>query len=189
MSLTATGYFNYLWRDVVRAYTSPLQSQSRESVTAVDTRADGRIYGGEFFFRHRPYKNLFASVAYSLSRSERHERAEWVIAAVDQTHTLSMLASYVLPFGWHGVWYEIGYEPIYSDQRRTARLPMYHQLDVRFDRTWTYDTWKLTLYLDVMNAYFSPLTVSAHYSFDYSKPTPLQVTFPFLPMLGVQGEF
>lgn len=43
------------------------------------------------------------------------------------------------------------YKPIYSDMQRSARLPHYKQLDIRFDRFIHTDWGKLTLYLELVN--------------------------------------
>src|SRR5205085_13970 len=60
----------------------------------------GRIYGGELLLRHKPYKNFFGWVAYTLSRSERAQAGEWYLFDYDQTHILTLLASYALPYGF-----------------------------------------------------------------------------------------
>ncbi|WP_061216324.1 TonB-dependent receptor plug domain-containing protein [Leptospira santarosai] len=43
------------------------------------------------------------------------------------------------------------YEPVYSNMNRSARLPHYRQLDLRFDRFINTDWGKLTLYLEFVN--------------------------------------
>ncbi|MBM9500545.1 TonB-dependent receptor [Leptospira sp. 201903071] len=43
------------------------------------------------------------------------------------------------------------YKPIYSDMQRSARLPHYKQLDIRFDRFIYTDWGKMTLYLELVN--------------------------------------
>ena len=35
----------------------------------------------------------------------------------------------------------------------SERLPEFHQLDMRIDKTWTFNRWKLGLYLDIQNLY------------------------------------
>ena len=46
------------------------------------------------------------------------------------------------------------------------------------DKTFTFDRWKLALYLEVVNAY----------NFDYSDRTRL-TGLPVLPILGIKGEW
>ncbi|MBM9576879.1 TonB-dependent receptor [Leptospira sp. 201903070] len=43
------------------------------------------------------------------------------------------------------------YKPVYSDMQRSARLPHYRQLDIRFDRFIHTDWGKMTLYLELVN--------------------------------------
>jgi hypothetical protein len=70
------------------------------------------------------------------------------------------------------------------------RVDAFHQLDVRVDKHWLFDTWRLTAYLDVQNAYNRTNPQSIAYNFDYtqSKPSP-GVNLPLIPSFGVKGEF
>ena len=38
----------------------------------------------------------------------------------------------------------------------SERLPIFHQLDLRVDKRWSFKRWKLSAYLDVQNAYNQP---------------------------------
>lgn len=68
------------------------------------------------------------------------------------------------------------------------RIPIFHQLDIRIDRTWVYDLWKLTAYLEVLNVYNRSNVEGINYDFRFRERT--EVTFlPIVPVLGVKGEF
>ena len=79
------------------------------------------------------------------------------------------------------------YIPIYAAVN-SATLPDYHRLDLRFDRHYIYDKWKLNTYFEVNNYYGRQNVVGYSYNANYTvaKPvTPLVIPFTF----GVQAEF
>jgi hypothetical protein len=78
--------------------------------------------------------------------------------------------------------YQPIFGPVYS-----GRLGSFNQLDIRFDKTWTYDKWKLSLYLDIQNVYNRSNPEGVQYNFDFTRQQP-QAGLPFLPVLGLRGE-
>jgi hypothetical protein len=197
LSAQLTGYFNQLRNDVVLSLAGDGY-----------LRANGRIYGGELFVRHRPFRNFQGMLSYSLSRSERFIDHQWVLSEVDQTHSLTLSASYVFASGvrlagrfrlssgapyspvLYGVLGQAGvYYPVTGPVPRTARLPPFHQLDVRIDKTWTFDLFRLTAYLDVMNAYMNRVPSGVEYDATYTRSKIDTMLFPILPLLGVMAEF
>ena len=70
-----------------------------------------------------------------------------------------------------------------------ARLPPFHQLDLRVDQTWIKDLWRFTLYLDVQNAYNNLQNVEfQNYSYNFQQDQPI-TGLPILPSLGLKAEF
>jgi hypothetical protein len=69
-----------------------------------------------------------------------------------------------------------------------ARLPAFHQLDVRVDKTWTYPRWKLTFYADVQNVYISKNPEGVTYNYNFTQSGYVN-GLPILPSLGLRGEF
>ena len=169
----------------------------------------GRVYGGELLARQELWKNFFGWISYTLMRSERqdHPGDPWRPFQYDQTHNLTLLGSYKLPYGFQvglrfryvtgnpytpvsRAYYDVNsyaYVPIYGAPY-SARLPSFNQLDLRVDKTFSFDLWKLTLYLDVQNVYDSTSAEGIIYSFDYKKADYLN-GLPFLPVVGARGEF
>ena len=47
--------------------------------------------------------------------------------------------------------------PRVDDGSDTERLPVYHQLDVRVDYRFRWGPWRMSAYLDVINAYYAQL--------------------------------
>jgi hypothetical protein len=79
------------------------------------------------------------------------------------------------------------YAPVYgatNSERQTA----FHQLDVRVDKHWLFDTWKLTAYLDVQNVYNRKNAELSSYNYDYSESKPT-AGLPFIPSFGIKGDF
>jgi TonB family protein len=169
----------------------------------------GRAYGGELLVRQQLWRNLFGWVAYTLSRSERqdHRGEDWHRYLYDQTHILTLLASYRLPRGFQvgarfryvtgnpftpvvGAYYDSNadlYTPIFGAPF-SERLPAFTQLDLRADKLWTFDRWRFSVYLDVQNVTRATNTEALRFSFDYRVSRPL-AGLPLLPIGGVRGDF
>jgi len=69
----------------------------------------------------------------------------------------------------------------------SERLPLFHQLDLRVDKKWTFAHWSLSVYLDVQNVYNRQNPEATLYNFDYTESTTVS-GLPILPSLGVRGE-
>jgi len=125
----------------------------------------------------------------------------------DQTHILTVVASAVLGRGWEaGVRFRlvsgnpetpvIGsiydadsdiYWPMYGETN-SVRMPMFHQLDVRVDKNWTFKYLKFGVYVDVQNIYNHKNVEGTNYSYDYKQKAYL-VGLPLLPSLGLKLEY
>jgi TonB family protein len=172
----------------------------------------GRVYGGEMMVRQELWHNFFGWVSYTLSRSERQDHPDqpWHLFQYDQTHILTILASYKLPRGYQvGVRFRYvtgnpapapapvqqayfdansgSYVPI-QGQPYSVRLKDFNQLDVRFDKTWTFDRWRLSIYLDIQNLYNFRSEEARQYNFDFSQSAPV-TGLPFVPDIGIRGDF
>ncbi len=80
------------------------------------------------------------------------------------------------------------YSPIPLGGDYSERMPLFHQLDLRADKTWKFKTWQLGLYLDIQNVYNYMAAEGISYNFNYTKRE--YVTgLPFLPTLGLRGDF
>ncbi|WAM27342.1 TonB-dependent receptor [Myxococcus sp. NMCA1] len=127
----------------------------------------------------------------------------------DQTHILTLVAGYVLGDGWElGGRFRYtsgrpmtplasGYDVYDADRNRynatfgpyfSDRTGGFHQLDVRVDKSWRFQSWTLTAYLDVQNLYNAKNVefVFNDYRFrrEYEVPG-----IPILPVVGVKGSF
>jgi TonB family protein len=170
----------------------------------------GAAYGLELLVRYRPDDKFFGWLAYTLSRSAQQDRPGEPerLAQFDQTHILTALGSWRLGGGW-----EIGGRMrVVSGSNTTPntygffdgnsavnlpaqgyppfneRLPLFHQLDIRVDRTWTYSTHKIDAYLDLQNAYNSPNSDGVSYNYNYTKRS-YASSLPILPSIGARIDF
>ena len=150
---------------------------------------------------------FYGWLSYTMSRSERkYPPDDWVRFTNDQSHVLNLAATVRLPYEFSlgarftlstGIPYYpiIGsrydadtdrYVPIYAETE--SSLPVFHRLDIRFDKRWRFDTWMLEAFLDIQNVYNATNPESIAYSYDYSQQGP-GASFPFLPTLGFRAVF
>ncbi len=207
LELSFEGFFKDLHGLVLSA---PSANSTANGMTYQNV-GSGRTYGSELLLRYKPGNGgrFFGWLAYTLSRSERKDSpaAAYYRYDYDQTHILTALGSYKLGRGWQlgarfryvtgspytpelggTVDYDAGtYAPVTSTARNSRRLPAFHQLDVRVDKTWQFQTWAFSAYLDVQNAYNHQNTESISYNFDYSQ-TAATHGLPILPIVGIRGE-
>jgi TonB family protein len=130
----------------------------------------------------------------------------WFPTDYDQRHNLIAVGSYQLKawrFGGRfrlvsgapetpvvGSVYDADYDQYQCKYGPTnsARKPTFHQLDVRVDRTWTFNLWELSVYLDVQNVYNAQNPEGTIYDYRCRGSEPIR-GLPILPILGVRGLF
>lgn len=173
-------------------------------------RGTGRVIGLETLLRYKPDERFFGWLAYTLSRSTRQNgpgQPEYLFQ-FDQTHILTLLGSYRLGRGWEiggrfrlvsGRMYtpnQYGFYdanagvnlPLSAYPPFGERMPMFHQLDIRVDKTWQFAAWKLGFYADVLNVYNHSNTDGVSYNYNYTRSTYAN-SLPIIPSLGLRGEF
>lgn len=169
----------------------------------------GRTTGIEVLLRQNITKNFYGWVAYTLSRTEidtSEARDRYRLANFDQTHILTVVAQTNLPWGFTlggrfrlvsgnpttvpvGSLHDLDTNDYNALSSRTpARLPAFHQLDVRLDRKWVFDTFSMTTYIDLLNAYNAQNAEG--YQSDYRNREQQAIPgLPIVPVFGVSGEF
>lgn len=175
---------------------------------AWDNNATGRIFGAELLLRYAGNGPFGGSLAYTLSRSTRVDNPGEArrMFEYDQTHVVTALASYKASHGWtfssrfrfvsgnpytpcaggryagaSGTYACIDGAP-FSD-----RLPAFHQLDIRIEKQWAFTAWKLSAYVDIINAYNRKNPEGQVYNFNYTSQGHMY-GLPFIPSFGVRGE-
>lgn len=138
-------------------------------------------------------------------------QTDWYLSPFDQTHILTVVGQWTLPWGLEagfrfrltsgnpftpldqGVAYldtDAGAYRVDAStvERSSDRLPLFQQLDVRVDKTFTFDLWRFAVFIEVLNAYNAHNVESYQYSYDYKTRVPLTL-LPIVPTLGIRGEF
>ncbi|MBN94326.1 MAG: hypothetical protein CL928_09670 [Deltaproteobacteria bacterium] len=206
LSLDLQGFYKRLQDLVVFSSSGVLEDGSD---SAWMNTGDGHIYGAELFLRCEPVRGFEGWVALTLQRSQRRDRPNWDFYwyDFDQPIILDIVASYQLPFGFKlgARWRYVSGNPttpvmnaIYDADDdsyiplqgtyNSERLPDFHALDIRIDKDFNFRTWKLTVYLDILNVYNRQNPESVVHNFDYTEKTYLY-SLPIIPNLGFKGQF
>ncbi len=169
----------------------------------------GRIYGAELLVRKPLTSNFYAWLGYTIMRSEiQPGRGEpYILFDFDQTHILTLIASYKLPHNWQiGGRFRVvsgnpttpliggaldantGIYTCFSGRVNSDRLPAFHQLDLRVDKNWIFKRLKAGLYLDVLNAYNSRNTEFLNYDYRCVESVPV-TGLPIIPSIGTRIEW
>lgn len=198
--------------NLARFVTSPLafDSSGEPRVQAVGEK---RVLGTEILVRQRLDKGFFGWVAYTLLRAEERNKegkggpTRFVVDDFDQTHILSIAASYQLPWDFEigGAFrYVTGVPQTFAisgitdtdstnhirqnEPFRNSRLPPFIQVDLRVDKRFTFDTWALDLYLDLQNATNRENYEFFTYSYDYRFVAGFP-GLPIIPSFGFKASF
>ena len=81
----------------------------------------------------------------------------------------------------------IGYNGL-SGAIRSYRLPTFHKLDIRAEKKWLFNNWSISAYLDIQNLYNAKNVEAIQYDYRFRETAPV-TSVPFLPTLGVKGQF
>ncbi len=204
LEVELTGFYKWLDQQVVR---NPLSFADPQALAYLNA-GTGRILGVELLLK-AGYEAFSGWLAYTYQRSYRKDGfgATERLFDFDQPHILTLVGNLDLGSGWSvgarfrlvsgrpdtpvvgavfdatgGVWV-----PMYG-RTNSDRLAVFHQLDLRVDKTWTFDVWKLSLYLELVNSYNHPNVEGWRYNYDYSEREEL-TGLPILPVLGAKGEW
>jgi len=172
-------------------------------------RGRGDTIGIELLIKRRVTRNLFGWLSYTLSKSRQSTALNPELAPTffDQRHNLNAVASYRTDNGWEfggrlrfntgtpvtpivGSVFDAdqgGYDSI-RGPLRSDRRPSYLQVDVRAEKTWVFKTWRLGLYLDILNVFNFDNVEAVQYDYRFRHSAPV-TGIPFVPTLGVRGKF
>jgi hypothetical protein len=138
--------------------------------TRYESALDGHSRGIELMVQRRSPNGLSGWIAYDLASTEYRDTiaAETFSADYDQRHTLNIYGVYRFSdrmsfssrfragsnFPAPG-YYESGGDGRYflSTERNNLRVPVYTRLDIRANRTFTWQTRRLTVFIEALNLY------------------------------------
>ena len=169
----------------------------------------GVVYGAETLIRYKPDERFFGWFAYTLSRSVRRTQpgAPLRLFQYDETHVLTVLGSYRLGRGWEvGARYRLTSGYMYTPEQygfydenvgtylalaayppNQSRLPLFHSLDIRIDKTWRFGWGRIGAYLDVLNVYNQGNVDGISYDYNSTHSTYAQ-DLPFIPSIGLRVD-
>ncbi|MBN2035187.1 MAG: TonB-dependent receptor [Chitinispirillaceae bacterium] len=208
-------YFNRQW-DVARTPSSR-ELAIDPSLPTYISNGKARMGGMELMLKHEQGQRFFGWLAYSLSLSQRwdYQNEKWTVYTHDQTHNLQLIGSYKLPLQqetgvrlryvtgdpttplYPSTTFNAGmarrYEPNVGEYN-SDRVDPYISFDVRYEKTFTYNTWLWHLYVDVTHfenlfgkGYKSPEMGQYRWNYDYN----YQAVFSDVtrPALGIRVDF
>lgn len=207
LSLNLEGFYKQLYRRVVPTDAQQKANENQLSPPPFENDGIGRIYGLELQGRKLARGRWFGFLSYTLMRSERKDRDEpWRLFDYDQTHIFSAAATVRLGRGWEvgATLRVVSGNPntptvgAYHDQstdtfvravgrNNSRRSPTFNRLDLRCEKTWKFDRWKLAWYLDVQNTYNAVNPEGVTYNFNYKEREQIR-GLTILPILGLRGE-
>jgi len=171
---------------------------------------DGYSRGLELVLQRRSASRLTGWIGYTLgyNRERDVQTNTWFDSDNDIRHSVSLYGSYRLrpsvnlsarfnhasgaPIpGYFSVSDFVTQDTSLTRDRNTSRLPAYDRLDVRLNKSFVRDRWKLTMYVEALNA-------TNHQNYRYMGPggnysdqawVRLGSTAPFLPSVGLSLDF
>jgi TonB family protein len=216
LTLDVTGFYKHLWQ-LVTDSVSWVDRDGEATEERLANHGRGRVYGGELLLkkamdaecpRWLKLQKCFGWLSYTLLRSEVQPSrgARWELFEDDQSHLFTL----VLQGAWKRHWelgvrfrlasgrpekfYQAGVlladENLYVPARgavRPGRMPLFHQLDVRVDKTWVFRRWVLNLYLDIQNVYSYQASEFLQYNYNFTRNGTLR-GLPIVPSLGIKGS-
>ena len=182
---------------------------SENGLSENNNQGKGHVIGAEMLLRFKPSDRFFGWIAYTLSRSMLRDAPDrpYRFSSFDQTHIFTALGSYKIGRGWEfgarfrlvtgnpetpivGSLYNAssGTYASITGREGSERVDMFHQLDLRVDKSWQFRLWKLSTYLDIQNVYYSQNVEGYDYNYNYSQRT-VVTGLPIIPSIGVRGDF
>ena len=210
LSLEVTGFYKRLW-DLI----SPSEAIERlpgaadPSPEIFANTGTGNIYGGELLLQKPLGDRFYGWLSYTLMRSVRTPAPGEAprLFDFDQTHILTLIASYDFPLNWRlGLRMRVvsgnpltpigdgvfdgssgAFLPV-SGPVNSDRLPTFHQLDIRLDKTWVYRRVRVTSYLDIQNVYNAENFEFLSYGYRFRESMPV-LSLPTAPSIGLRVEW
>ena len=204
----------YTNRDLLAQSTSAGRARNDGSgvfdALVLNNGGRGRTVGAEVLLRHEITEHFYGWIAYTLSRTDvdlNENDNGFFLTDFDQTHILTIVAQTNLPWGFTlgarfravtgdpthlplGAVHDVdttNYNSLGSAFAAT-RLPAFHQLDMRVDKKFTFDTFSFTTYLDLLNVYNQANAEGFIDDYRSRERQPIP-SLPILPVIGAQGEF
>jgi TonB family protein len=204
------GEVYYIHRDqlVVFSGAAEVEGETADAENFVNT-GSGQTWGFEAMVRREISEKVYGWLSYTLGKSWRRTRdtSRATPTAFDQPHNLNAVVSWKPGGGWElggrlrlssgrpdtpyiGATYDGdsgGYRPV-SGGFRTVRRELFHQVDLRVEKTWLFELWSMGLYLDVQNVFNVGNVEAIEWDYRYRESAPV-TGVPILPTIGIRGQW
>ncbi len=169
---------------------------------------DGHARGVEWLIERRTPNGLSGWLSYSLGFNRYQDRitGESYWGDFDQRHTINLYGNYRVSdrlsfsarfragsnFPAAGYWTERDGTTYVGSERNTLRVPPYSRLDVRMNRTFTWERKRLTLFLEGLNLANRENVVAILPSVDrrtFQATRLFETMLPLVPSIGILVEF
>jgi TonB family protein len=198
------GFFNDRWH-LVAGSGRIIRRDKKIKLENLTNRGQGRAYGMETLIKYNSKKDLQGWISYTLSKSEERgsSRGKYLPSRFDQTHILNLVLEY--KFKWDikagirfrfvtgnprtpiksGI-YDADVDRFYGiwGEYASVRMPAFHQLDLRIEKSFWVKGFKIKTYLEVLNVYNRRNPEFFTYNFDYTQSGPV-TGMPIVPSIGV----
>jgi hypothetical protein len=170
-----------------------LRGYSRGVEIYVQRRSANRLSGWiSYALGYTRFRDEFAGLGFDGDYDQRHTASVYGSYRLSRSLNLSLKFRYGSNFPAVGFLTYSGASLFLAPDRNRVRLPQYSRLDLRANRAFHFDRWKLTLYTEVTNALkrknvrFSDLDrVASNGRVQYFRENLL----PLLPSAGIAVEF
>lgn len=205
-TLSAEVYYTRRY-DLVERTDEIVVTDAGPSPTRFANIGEGRSFGFEVMLRRQTTSRTNGWISYSLSRAEEKEApdAPWQRVFANQTHHLVAVWQIKLPSNisvgtrlqlvsgnpvqrYTGATYSadrLQYEPVIPPDDGESKQALFHQVDIRVDKTWQGPVFETTAYLDLINIENAWNPEFLRYDYRFRESATVR-GFPILPSLGVQ---
>jgi hypothetical protein len=207
LSVELSPYYTYMWNLAVPASRIASAGGGVAEGERATSSGEAHIHGVELMLRRHEGAHYFGWLAYTfiMSRVRDFPAGNWELENADQNHVLILLGGIKLQKRWvlsgrfrlfTGLCGDTqldgggDYHFCAPDYPGSTDLGVYHELDLRLEKTWVYRRYTFALYLNLKNAYnrrntqvytdYGPAGVAGRL------PIP---GLPLLPVMGLRGEF
>ncbi|MDW7679261.1 MAG: TonB-dependent receptor [bacterium] len=170
----------------------------------------GYAQGIEFSLQKKFTRGFVGSASYSYSISKRRDYESTALYdfEYDRAHILNLIFGLEMGAGWQiGAKFQYAtgnpYTPVIGvtekdnifyvieGEKKSARYPDYHKLDLRLDKQFIFESWSFSVYLDLWNVFNRDNVIS--YSFKAEQNGVITTTprydFGITPILGFTARF
>lgn len=166
----------------------------------------GAAVGGDIMVKLSPMKGWSGWLALTFGKSMRRDGGQWWPSDYDQPFGATLVVKKDLPKMWSiGGKFQLTsgqpftpLEPVYDAAQgiwfglpgeiNGGRFPVFHQLDLRFEKSWRRKKSIATLYLDILNATNAKNPLAVQYEPTYREDI-VSLWLPIIPSLGVEVTF